>query len=125
VVRSFSYHLRNRLLHGRIDVVRSGGQAISGLGVVFLGVGATTLVQLETPDHLRGRVNAMLMWIRHGMRPIGALAGGALASWVGLQMTVWIVTVGLTLTALMLFAYPRPTRLTPLDGATLPLGSGR
>ncbi len=46
------------------------------------------------PDPLRARVSGALRTVNYGIRPIGALLGGALGSTLGVRPTLWIATVG-------------------------------
>jgi hypothetical protein len=32
--------------------------------------------------------------VNYGVRPLGALAGGGLGTWIGLRPTLWIATAG-------------------------------
>ena len=54
------------------------------------------------------RVAGAYMVVNYGVRPIGALAGGALGAWIGLRPTLWIASVGAILGALWLLPSPVP-----------------
>ena len=45
-------------------------------------------------DRLRSRISGAYTVVNYGVRPLGALAGGALGSWIGLRATLWIATAG-------------------------------
>ena len=62
--------------------------------------------QATTPPELLGRVNAAARWINWGTLPLGALAGGALGSVLGVRTTLWIATVGGCSAGLWLFFSP-------------------
>jgi MFS family permease len=49
---------------------------------------SNTLIQSMVPDRLRGRVMSLYSMMFMGMAPLGALLGGALAGWIGVQWTV-------------------------------------
>jgi len=49
---------------------------------------SNTLIQAMVPDELRGRVMSLYSMMFMGMAPIGALAGGALASRIGAPITL-------------------------------------
>ena len=46
------------------------------------------------------------MVVNYGVRPLGALVGGALGSWIGLRETLWIATAGALLGVLWLLPSP-------------------
>ena len=48
------------------------------------------------------------MVVNYGVRPLGALAGGALGTWIGLRPTLWIATVGAIAGVLWLLPSPIP-----------------
>jgi MFS family permease len=77
-------------------------------GVVFNVVGIS-LFQAITPDRLLGRMNASRRFVVWGVIPLGSLAGGALASTVGLRPTLAVGAIGSTLAFL-------PLLLSPLRG---------
>lgn len=52
---------------------------------------ANTLIQSMVPDRLRGRMMSLYSMMFMGMSPIGALAAGAAANWLGAP---WAVAVG-------------------------------
>ena len=66
----------------------------SGMGVMILDISVGTIFAAVIPHRLRSRVSGAYMVVNYGVRPLGALAGGALGSWIGLRETLWIATVG-------------------------------
>ena len=66
----------------------------SGLGVMILDISAGSLIAAIVPNRLRARVAGVTRTINYGIRPIGALAGGALGTALGVRPTLWIATVG-------------------------------
>ena len=66
----------------------------SGLGVMILDISAGAILAAVIPDRLRSRVTGAYTVVNYGVRPLGALAGGALGSWIGLRETLWIATAG-------------------------------
>lgn len=66
----------------------------SGLGVMILDIASGTIKAALIPDRLRARVSGAYMVVNYGVRPLGALLGGALGTWIGLQPSLWIATVG-------------------------------
>ena len=85
-------------------------------GMVFNVVGIS-LFQATTPDRLQGRATASRRLVNFGVVPIGALTGGLLSKWVGLEETLWIGAVGATVAFVpLLFSPLRSVREVPEDG---------
>jgi predicted MFS family arabinose efflux permease len=51
---------------------------VAGMGMVLFTATANSTVQLETPDHLRGRVMSIYAMVFNGLAPFGALMMGAI-----------------------------------------------
>ena len=66
---------------------------VSFAAVVF-NVTAISFMQAVTPDRMLGRLNASRRFVVWGVIPLGAFAGGVLATQVGLRETLWIGAVG-------------------------------
>jgi MFS family permease len=66
---------------------------LSGLGVMVLDITVGSIKAALIPDRLRARVSGAYMVVNYGVRPLGALAGGALGTWIGLRPTLWLATV--------------------------------
>jgi Transmembrane secretion effector len=79
-----------------------------GLGVFspLWGIIGGSLQQSITPDRLLGRVNATQQVALFGINPVGAIAGGLVASVVGLQPTLALAAAGAALTSLVMLASP-------------------
>ncbi len=71
------------------------GLAAFSVNVVLYNTAATSYQQRVTPDHLLGRVNAAIMWICLGVVPLGALAGGYLATLLGLRAALVVCVLGM------------------------------
>jgi len=65
----------------------------AGLGVMILDINAGAFIQARTPDRIRGRVSGAFRFINYGIRPIGALMGGALGEIIGVRETLFVVTI--------------------------------
>jgi MFS family permease len=89
---------------------------ISGFGVMLLDISANAITAALVPDRLRARVSGAYMVVNYGVRPLGALVGGALGTWIGLRPTLWIATVGAIAGVLWLVPSPIP-RLRELPEA--------
>jgi hypothetical protein len=75
--------------------VNSHSMVLSLLVMVFVGMShvfqnamANTLLQLTSPDHLRGRVMSLYSLVSHGMHHLGGLQAGFVADWIGASMSV-------------------------------------
>jgi MFS family permease len=62
----------------------------AGFGMMMQMGASNTLLQVMSPDRLRGRVMALYSMMFIGMAPIGALLGGAMAAQIGAPWTVAI-----------------------------------
>lgn len=62
--------------------------------------------QVTCPPGLRGRVSAAQRWINWGTLPLGALAGGALGSAIGVHATLWLAVAGGCSSGLWLYLSP-------------------
>ncbi|WP_262505299.1 hypothetical protein [Streptomyces sp. TRM68367] len=104
------------------DLVRA--VVLLTLPAAWLG-GVLTLGQLSR-DGMRSRVSGAHRTVNYGVRPLGALAGGALATVAGLRPTLVTAAVGGTLSLLWLLPSPIPgiRALEPDDvRAELPAGT--
>ena len=79
---------------------------VSGLGVMILDINAGAIIVALTPHRLRSRATGAFRFVNYGVRPIGALAGGALGAAIGLRPALWIATVGALAGALWLLPSP-------------------
>ena len=108
---------------------------IQGLSLPLVFVNNVSFRQTIAPDELAGRVNATARWLHWTAIPLGQLAGGALATIVGLRATVAIGATIALLSVVPLLLSPmrslrampgqaaRPTGpVNPLDEPTLPVG---
>jgi predicted MFS family arabinose efflux permease len=90
----------------------------SGLGLMLDDICAGAIRQALTPDRLRARVQGAYMALNYGVRPVGALAGGALGTWLGLRPALWLAAVGGVAAALLLLPSPLPRmRELPAEAA--------
>ena len=78
----------------------------AGIGVMILDINAGTIIQARTPDSIRGRVTGAWRFINYGVRPIGALMGGALGATIGVRETLIVVTIASLVGVLWLVGTP-------------------
>jgi len=84
-------------------------------GGVLYGINYLSLRQAITPDRLLGRMTATMRFLTVSAAPVGALVGGALATWIGLRATLLTVgALGLLLSgAAMIWSPVRAHRRLP------------
>jgi len=84
-------------------------QLLSGIGLMLQDISANSISLAIVPDRLRSRVEGAYMVVNYGVRPLGALAGGLLATAIGMQGTLWIATTCAVAGAVFLVASPVPS----------------
>ncbi|MEH1098166.1 MFS transporter [Micromonospora sp. CPCC 205561] len=67
---------------------------LSALGVMLLDITVGSVQTALTPESLLARVAGARRTVNYGVRPIGALLGGALGSTLGVRPALWIATAG-------------------------------
>jgi MFS family permease len=91
-----------------IALMLGAAEFLCSVGVMILDVNAGSLMLFRTPDRLRARMAGTFRFVNYGVRPIGALLGGALGTAIGLQTTLWIGVLGALLGVVWLLASPIP-----------------
>lgn len=81
---------------------------LSAFGVMLFDVNLNSLQTSVVPDGLRSRVAGAYSTVNYGVRPLGALIGGELATLAGLRVTLIVAAVGGAMSALWLLASPIP-----------------
>lgn len=76
-----------------IILVGIGFTVLTALGVIYNSA-QVSYRQAICPPELLGRMNASVRWMIWGTMPLGALAGGALATWIGIRPTLFIAAIG-------------------------------
>jgi hypothetical protein len=61
-----------------------------GMGQVFQNALANTLLQINSPDELRGRIMSQYSLVNQGMHQLGGLQAGFVADWIGAPLSVAI-----------------------------------
>jgi len=97
------------LAHGPYWLVLAmlfAAEFLSGFGVMILDIIGGSIKTALIPDRLRARVAGAYMVVNYGVRPLGALLGGALGTWIGLRPTLWIATIAAIAGVLWLLPSP-------------------
>jgi MFS family permease len=81
----------------------------SALGVMILDITAGSVQTAATPESMLAVVSGVRRTINYGIRPVGALLGGALGAAAGIRPALWIATVGALLGVLWLLFSPLRT----------------
>ena len=92
--------------NGAIPVLIAA-QLVFGFTVVAYNIVQVSYRQAICPPRLHGRMNSVMRFIVWGTIPVGTLAGGALATWVGLRDAIVIGAVGGGLSFLWLLFSPQ------------------
>ncbi len=80
----------------------------SGLGVMILDISIGSILAALVPDTMRARLSGTYMVVNYGVRPLGALAAGGLASVIGLRQTLLVAAIGGLFGVLWLLPSPLP-----------------
>jgi predicted MFS family arabinose efflux permease len=92
----------------QIAILLGVAEFFSSVGVMILDVNGNSMMLFRTPDRLRSRMAGTFRFVNYGIRPLGALLGGALGTAIGLQTTLWIGALGALAGVLFLFFSPIP-----------------
>ncbi|MFG3557006.1 MFS transporter [Micromonospora sp. NPDC047557] len=93
-------------------------EMVSSVGVMLMDVNLNALLTAVTPDDARGRRAGAYSAVNYGIRPLGALVGGALGTTFGLRPALVVAGVGGVLAVLWLLASPVRHIATLDDPAT-------
>jgi hypothetical protein len=75
-------------------------------GAVLYNINQVSFRQRLCPERLLGRMNATMRFVVWGVLPLGALAGGAIGTALGLRPTLWLAAAGNALAGLWLVFSP-------------------
>jgi len=81
--------------------------ALCGWGMVTQLALTNTLIQLASPDNLRGRVLSSYLWVLQGFGPFGSLFVGWLSQTIGVPVTAMICG-GVCLVGYLVFQFTQP-----------------
>ena len=82
-------------------------QLVFGFTIVVYNIVQVSYRQAICPPRLQGRMNSVMRFMVWGTIPLGTLAGGALATWVGLREAIVIGAIGGGLSFLWLVFSPQ------------------
>jgi len=91
------------------------GEFFAGIGVMVFDVNQNSLTFLLTPERMRPRQVAISRVFNYGVRPFGALAGGVLASVIGLRPALLLLAACTLLGVFWLIASPTLALRDPPD----------
>jgi len=77
--------------------------AVVGLAALIVAMGVSTIIQTIVENRMRGRVMGLFTVSFMGMVPLGSLAAGAIAEWIGPYHTLALGGVACMLTGLWLW----------------------
>ncbi|BFU46204.1 MFS transporter [Krasilnikovia sp. MM14-A1004] len=87
---------------------------VSALGVMLLDITSGSVQTAATPQAMLAVVAGFNRTVNYGIRPLGAVLGGALGATIGIRPALWIATVGALLGTLwVLFSPLRTMRQLP------------
>ncbi|MGW1341598.1 MFS transporter [Kribbella sp. NPDC002412] len=97
----------------------AAAEFIGAFAVMCFDVPLNSLQAAVTHDHMRSRVAGAFSSINYGVRPLGAVVGGFLGTWIGVRETLLISAAGGFLAVLWLIRSPI-IRTRDLDGLQPP-----
>ena len=91
-----------------------------GAAIQVFGTSVNSLLQLNSPDQLRGRVMSVFTLLTNGIQPAGSLLNGVITAAAGVRFTV-AVEASICLTALVAaLVYRARTQPGPGDTSAIP-----
>lgn len=79
---------------------------VAGFSVMCLDIPLVSLQAKVTHDHMRSRVSGAFITVNYGIRPLGAVLGGVLGTWIGPRETILVSAIGGALSVLWLIGSP-------------------
>jgi len=84
----------------------AAAEFVGGFAVMCYDVPNNSLQAAVTHDYMRSRVSGAYSSINYGIRPLGALVGGFLGTWIGVRETLLVSASGGVLAVLWLIGSP-------------------
>jgi MFS family permease len=97
----------------------AAAEFVGGFAVMCFDVPNNSLQASVTHEHMRSRVSGAYSSINYGVRPLGAVLGGFLATWIGVRETLLVSAAGGLLAVLWLIGSPN-LRTRSLEGLQPP-----
>jgi MFS family permease len=79
--------------HPLIVAMLFAAEFLSAVGLMILDITAGAIIVGMTPHRLRSRATGAFRFVNMGVRPLGALTGGALGSLLGVRPTLFLASV--------------------------------
>jgi predicted MFS family arabinose efflux permease len=102
--------------HGLVLAALFAESVGAAFGVMVLDISAGAILAAAVPEGLRARMAGAFQLVNYGVRPLGALAGGAAGATLGMRETLLLAVAGGILSVLWLLPSPVP-RLRELPEA--------
>jgi predicted MFS family arabinose efflux permease len=80
------------LAHGPVPLFAA--EVVSALGVMLLDIAAGSVQTAATPHGRLSVVSGFQRTVNYGIRPVGAVLGGALGTYIGVRPALWVATIG-------------------------------
>lgn len=87
-------------------IALAAAEFVGAFAVMCFDVPNNSLQAAVTHDHMRSRVSGAYSSINYGIRPLGAIVGGLLGTWIGVRETLLVSAVGGLLAVLWLVGSP-------------------
>jgi MFS family permease len=97
----------------------AAGMFVATFAVMCFDIPNNSMQAAVTHDHMRSRVSGAFSSINYGIRPLGAIVGGFLGTWIGVRETLLVSAAGGLLSVLWLIGSPN-LRTRELDGLEPP-----
>lgn len=97
----------------------AAAEFVGGFAVMCFDIPNNSLQAAVTHDYMRSRVSGAYSSINYGIRPLGAVVGGLLGTWIGVRATLLVSAAGGLLAVLWLVGSPN-IRTRELDGLEPP-----
>ncbi|WP_238163805.1 MFS transporter [Kribbella pittospori] len=97
----------------------AAAEFVGAFAVMCFDIPNNSLQAAVTHDYMRSRVSGAYSTINYGIRPLGAVVGGLLGTWIGVRPTLLVSAAGGLLAVLWLVGSPN-IRTRELDGLEPP-----